>query len=259
MRLACLLLLLVSCTTGTAPAVVRAEPKTNTELEASIEPKLAPLTGEWMEKQGDMTFTPPIGATEARPLIVALHGAGDCPEWSCAEWRDITRAYALVACPHGGPFGKAYAWTSVAEIEERALAAEADARAKYGPYVDPGPPLLVAFSQGARLASILARKHPEHWPVVVLLEGGYDETKWAFGPAFAKGGKRILFACSTYDCAKGYADGARSTTAAKVDARVADLGNLGHHMGPSVRDGMRAQLRWVIRDDERWEAWLESP
>jgi pimeloyl-ACP methyl ester carboxylesterase len=256
MRLACLLLA-VSCTTPAAPTVLaQAEP---THVDIPIDTKLSPLTGEWMEKQGEISFTPPLGATEARPLVVALHGAGDRPEWSCAEWREITGGHALIACPHGGPFGNAYAWTSMAEIEQRALAAEADARAKYGVYVDPGPPLLVAFSQGARLASILARKHPEHWPVVVLLEGGYDETKWAFGPAFAKGGKRILFACSTYDCAKGYADAARSMAAAKVDGRIADFGNLGHHMGLSVRERMRAELRWVVRDDERWEAWLESP
>jgi predicted esterase len=259
MRHACLLVLFVACNHHDLP---RAEPATSAPpapSEPAPPPKLTPLAGEWIEHQGDQWFIPPLGATEARPLVVAVHGAGDRPEWSCAEWRDITSAYAVIACPHGEPFGAGYAWTSVDQLEARVRSAELEARARYGAYVDPGAPILVGFSQGARLVSIVARKHPDHWPVVVMLEGGYDETKWGFGPAFAKGGKRVLFACSTYHCADGFTEGARSSRSAKVDARVADLGNLGHHMGPAVRSGVREQFRWLVRDDERWEAWLESP
>jgi pimeloyl-ACP methyl ester carboxylesterase len=255
-RHACLLLVLVNCTHPEPRARAEAPPA---PIEDAGDAKLAPLAGEWIEHRGDGWFIPPLGATEARPLIVAIHGAGDRPEWACAEWRDITSAYAMITCPHGDAFGAGYAWSSVDQLDARARAAELDARAKYGAYVDPGPPILVGFSQGARLASIVARKHPDHWPVVALVEGGYDETKWGFGPAFAKGGKRVLFACSTWHCADGFRDGERSSIAAKVDARVADLGNFGHHMGTPVRDGLRTQFRWLVRDDERWEAWLESP
>jgi pimeloyl-ACP methyl ester carboxylesterase len=224
-----------------------------------LPPGLAPLEGSPLEKRGDIVFAPPIGATEPRPVVVVLHGAGDRPEWECNAWRVITQGYALVACPHGSPFGDAYAWSSLTELETRALAAEAAAHEHYASYVAAGPAILAGFSQGARLVSVVARKHPDHWPVVIVTEGGYDETKWAFGPAFAKGGKRILFACSTWHCAPGFADAAASSRAAKVDARVADFGNVGHHMGTNVQDHMREELRWLVRDDERWEAWLESP
>jgi pimeloyl-ACP methyl ester carboxylesterase len=252
-----LFLVFVNCTHH---ETARAEPEiVAAPIPEPVTPKLAALTGEWIEHRGDGWFIPPLGATEARPLVVAIHGAGDRPEWACAEWRGITDAYAVITCPHGDAFGAGYAWSSVEQLEERARSAELDARARYGAYVDPGPPILVGFSQGARLASIIARKHPDRWPVVAIVEGGYDETKWGFGAAFAKGGKRVLFACSTWHCAEGFRDGERSSIAAKVDVRVADLGNLGHHMGASVRDGLRTQFRWLVRDDERWESWLESP
>jgi pimeloyl-ACP methyl ester carboxylesterase len=251
-----LAVLVASCTHRDIP---HAEPKMAVVQDEPGEARLEPLGGEWLQTFDDVAVSVPLGATEPRPLVVAAHGAGDRPEWACGEWRGVTDAHSFIACPHGSPFRDAYAWASVEQIEQRLLDAESKARAHFGAYVDPGPAILVGFSQGARLAAVIARRHPEHWPVVALLEDGYDETAWAFGPAFAKGGKRFLFACSTFDCAKGFAAAARSSASATVDARVGDLGNLGHHMGPAVTRGMHPHFRWLVGDDPRWEAWLESP
>jgi pimeloyl-ACP methyl ester carboxylesterase len=259
MRIHVLAVLLVSCTHRESP---HAEPVTlpaSSAIEDPIDPGLAPLGGELVETVDDVKVSVPLGATEPRPLIVAAHGACDRPEWACAGWRGVTDGHAFIACPHGGPLGGGYAWDSLEQIEARVLDAEAKARARFGAYVDPGPIILVGFSQGSRLVSVIARRHPDRYPVVALLEGGYDETTWGFGPAFAKGGKRILFACSTWHCAKGFEAGVKSSQTAHVDARLADLGNLGHHMDARIQKGLHAHWRWLVRDDARWEHWLESP
>lgn len=250
-----MLLLLVACSHAPG-ASVRPEPAARIQEEPEIvvvDAGLAPIAGEWLETLGEVKVSVPLGATSARPLIVAAHGAGDRPEWACSGWRGVTDAYAFIACPHGSPFGDAYAWSSLEQIEQRILDAEQVARARWPSYIDPGPIILVGFSQGARLVSVLARKHPDRWSSVVLLEGGYDETAWAFGPAFAKGGKRIVLACSTWHCAEGFEGGAKSLRDAHVDSRLVDLGNLGHHMGPTVTNGMHEPWRWLVRDDPRWE------
>jgi len=199
----------------------------------------------------------PLGATTQRPVIVAAHGAGDRPEWSCGGWRGVTDAYSFIVCPHGSPFVGAYAWSSIEQLETRARLAEEALRARYGGYVDPGPPILAGFSQGARLSAVVASRHPERYAVVALLEGAWDESA-AVAPAFAKGGRRELLACSTAGCAARFAPGRAALARANVDARLAHLGDFGHHMGPTVTSTMRREWRWLVRDDERWEAWLES-
>src|SRR5262249_55456731 len=52
---------------------------------------------------GEATVSVPLGATEARPLLIALHGNFDRPEWQCGTWRGITHGYPFIVCPRGVP------------------------------------------------------------------------------------------------------------------------------------------------------------
>src|SRR5688572_16707083 len=69
---------------ATTPAVMSSAPPP---------PSLPPLTGaSWLEElplsDGSLAYVaPPVGAREPRPLIVAVHGAGDRANWACGGWR----------------------------------------------------------------------------------------------------------------------------------------------------------------------------
>jgi predicted esterase len=223
---------------------------------------LAPLGGVWLEwltrpDGSRAAVSVPLGATTRRPVIVAAHGAGDRPEWSCGGWRGVTDAYSFIVCPEGSPFGGGFAWSSVEQLDSRARMAEQALREHYSAYVDPGPAVLAAFSQGARLSAVVAARHPKRWARVALLEGGWAESA-AMASGFSGGKGRVLLACSTRGCTGRFARSLAALQRARVDVRFAHLGDFGHHMGPTVTGTMRRQWRWLVRDDERWEAWLEE-
>ena len=73
---------------------------------------LPPLTKAlWFERLdlpcGYVAFVSvPLGATSARPIMVAAHGAGDRSEWACGAWRGVTDAFPFIVCPQGGPDGQ---------------------------------------------------------------------------------------------------------------------------------------------------------
>src|SRR6185369_13260365 len=93
---------------------------------ATLGAELEPLTGvAWIEHLdlpgGHEAFvTPPIGAREPRPLIVAVHGAGDRAEWACGGWRVVASEYAFVVCPQGMKMdAMRFAWDSAQTIRAR--------------------------------------------------------------------------------------------------------------------------------------------
>src|SRR5882724_562183 len=87
-------------------AAIATSPDTGTSqlspLEASAE--VAPL-----EVPGFRTafISIPIGATEARPVVLALHGNFDRPEWQCEVWHAAMKGHPFVVCPRGIPRGDA--------------------------------------------------------------------------------------------------------------------------------------------------------
>jgi poly(3-hydroxybutyrate) depolymerase len=218
---------------------------------------LAPLSGTWIENitlddGSDAFVTPPVGATEARPLVVAIHGAEDHPDWACSEWRTVVDAHAFVVCPHGSPYRTAFVWTSVDQLDKRVMAAISSVRAKYGAYVDPGTVVYAGFSQGATLAPYVVARHASVFPVVALDEGAYASASAA--PAL----KRALLACSTWNCENGFTDGARLLARGGTDVHVAKLGNLGHTMDGRAMAALHQQWKWLVRDDTRWTTWVAA-
>jgi predicted esterase len=218
---------------------------------------LAPLVGTWidtvtLDDGTDAQVAPPLGATTARPLVVAVHGASDRHDWACSEWRVVVDAYAFVVCPHGSPYGTAFAWTSIDQLDKRVMSAVSAVRTKYGAYVDPGPAVYVGFSQGATLAPYVLRHHTDVFPVVALDEGGYTS-------ASVSGGiKRALLACSTGACETDFTDSARALARTGVDVHVAKLGLFGHTMDSRTTSALQTQWKWLVRDDARWSPWLAA-
>ncbi len=107
-------------------------------LPASSAPApLPPLEGVWLEElplaDGSVGYVaPPVGAREPRPLIVAVHGAGDRANWACGGWRLAASGYAFVVCPSGLPMGgERFGWDRGRTIHERVSLALAAVHARY--------------------------------------------------------------------------------------------------------------------------------
>ena len=143
---------------------------TSSSGTASVLPPLSDV--KWVEplplSDGNLAYVmPPIGAREPRPLIVAVHGAGDRPDWACGGWRLGANEYPFVVCPQGLKFDSLrFAWDSASTIASRVRAAMAAARQRFGPYIADGPTIYAGFSQGASLAGSVLLKQPERFPVV---------------------------------------------------------------------------------------------
>jgi len=224
-----------------------------------------PLAAPWIEKlelpEGGVAFvTPPVGAREPRPIVVAIHGAVDDPGLMCSAWRLIADEYPFVVCPGGNPIGppasgRKYVWSSGEQIAKRVHQAIDLVRAHYGSewFVD-GPMTYAAFSQGANMAApLLTREHD--FPRVVFTEGGYhvfEDAKTA--RAFAYGGDgRVLFTCSQPGCAGSFAASRATLESAGVKAKVEYSGPHGHSMPPAVRESIHGELPFLIAGLRGWE------
>jgi predicted esterase len=209
----------------------------------------------------DARVSVPLGATEPRPMVVALHGAGDRPEWACGGWRGASDAYPFVICPSGVPGGApgGFVWGSDGEVEREVRSAIEALRSRFGAYVASGCTLLAGFSQGAiRMTPILARGGP--WcPQAVLCEGAYDAVGKSFARAFfGVGGRRILLACSQPYCAKVFREREPALREAGIEVRTAYSGDHTHNLNAEMVSTLRDAWPWLVQGDPRWASYSRS-
>lgn len=239
-----------------APAARAEEPP------AAAPPALPPLAGTWLERlplegHGPVSVTPPLGATEARPVVVGVHGRGDRPEWACGEWRLVTRSFAFVVCPHGTPkdapegAGLRFADASTTEREIR-LGLDGVHR-RFGSHVASGPLVYAGFSLGAILAPTILTSEKHAYPYAVLAEGGQEKwTRTAIRAWRNVGGTRVLLVCSTRGCEGMTRPLVPRFEAEGIEARFVSAGNVGHLVDQRVIDAIRPEFPWLVRDDPRW-------
>jgi hypothetical protein len=231
------------------------------------EKALPPLSdAQWLERlelgKGAVALVSvPLGAAEPRPVMVAVHGSGDRPDWACGEWRGVTDAYPFIVCPEGSPSrGDRYAWGSSAQIQKIIDLALPALRARFGAYVMDGPMLYAGFSAGVIYGAGVVRRDPSAFPRLMLSEGGYDQLD---DPAFAKafatgGGRRVLLGCSTHgSCITGYGGAKRLLERAGVDVRLNDAGNLGHTLEARVTASLRTDWPWLVEGAKGWEGYVQ--
>lgn len=167
---------------------------------------LPPLRADWLVPLGgehEGVVAPVVGATAARPVVVAVHGAGDRPEWSCGGWRMAAQINSFVVCPRGVAMtAQTFGWASSQQLAERAEIALTQTRERFAAYVSGGPMIYAGFSQGATLAEPFLRANAARFPIAILAEGGYQT---ASSPAFARafrdaGGRRVVLVCGSAGC-----------------------------------------------------------
>lgn len=209
--------------------------------------ELPPLANvSWLEPitlsdGGTAYVAPPVGAREPRPLIVAVHGAGDRAEWACGGWRLAASEYAFVACPQGGKFdAQRFAWDSARTLERRVSATVQAVRARFGGYVADAPPIYVGFSQGATLSE-LALSERAAFSAVALAEGGYELLR---DVAFlrrlrANGSERVLLVCGTKPCFERAHAAAQSFRTAQLELLSAGDARAGHNLNGAMQRALR--------------------
>jgi predicted esterase len=190
---------------------------------------------------------------DSRPLVVAAHGAGGTPEWECDYWTRLTRGQTFVLCLRGTRINPqaGYYFRDHRALDAELTAALTAAHREF-PRILPGSGMYVGFSQGASMGSLIVGKHANELPYAVLIEG-FERWNVALGRAFARrGGKAVLFACGTRDCAKAADVSARALLQAGPRARAAFAPGAGHTPTGQVEALAAANLSWLVTGDAAW-------
>jgi predicted esterase len=238
------------------PPAMRGESRPATGAELQLQPPqpraatVAAGTTRALEIPG---FLPAVlfvpQGRDARPLVVAAHGAGGAPEWECEYWRRLTADERFVLCLRGTSLGKSggYYYRNEHALEAELVAAERAARAEE-PRISPHAGLYAGFSQGASMGSAMIARHGGAFPSLALIEG-YEGWNIARARSFARsGGQRILFACGTSACNARATDSARWLEKGGVEARVEYAAGAGHTPLAGVMVRVEQALPWLLGD-----------
>lgn len=201
----------------------------------------------------------PISTTRPRPIVVALHGNYDRPEWQCGVWKEVVRERAFVLCPRGVPRRGAPAaadrweYSSARAMKSEVEASLAALRLRFAEFVAEGPLLFIGFSLGAGYGAPLVQAAPELYPRAVFIEGG--ASAWSVGTAkrFAKGGgKKLLLACGQAGCLGQVKQLGPALTRAGLDTRVGGNASAGHTYDGPVAQVVSDNWDWLTADDARF-------
>lgn len=257
-------------TRDAAPLTDAASPALATPAAAIA--ALQPLTAEGPSIQlavsgfRDAVVSVPLGARTPRPILVALHGNFDRPEWQCETWRDITKGYSFVLCPRGIPRrdvpaqSDCWEYGSMDQTDRELEAGLLALRDRFGQYIAAGPVLFTGFSLGAILGVGILKRHPGKYGPIVFSEGGNEGWSMAtvkkIVPQTDDAGTflplRLLYACGQTDClSKSKATG-KLIERAGGQVRVVSGGNVGHMYDGPVAQAIANEWQWLIQDDPRW-------
>jgi dienelactone hydrolase len=221
----------------------------------------APLLSLAVAGFGDAIVSVPVGTTRKRPVLVAVHGNYDRPEWQCQVWRAIVGDRGFVLCPRGVPRKDSPSEDDIRFTFESGVkvAAELDADraalvARFPDWVDDGPIVYTGFSLGAITGVAYLLRDPAAAPRAVLTEGSHDRWTFAAAQTFAsKGGQRVLFACGQPSCVSISRSVAKLLNAKKVESRVVHGEGVGHGYDGKVADAIASELEWLLEGDPRWD------
>jgi predicted esterase len=249
---------LPAATAAAAPSVPAAA--VPTAPSAATSNALPPLSANWLEPlplaDGDLAYvTPPVGAREPRPLMVAVHGAGDRPDWACGGWRLGANEYPFVVCPQGLKFdSQRFAWDSPSTIARRVQAAIDAVRARFGPYIADGPTIYAGFSQGATMAGTALLEQRDRFPVVALAEGGYNLLRdQAFLQKLRSAGTtRLMIVCGSPACFATAHSVQGGLERAGIEAFTAGDAQSGHNLNERMQIALRAALPQLTSGLPNW-------
>lgn len=225
--------------------------------------RLPPLQANWLEALsldggGVAYVTPPVGTREERPLMVAVHGAGDRPEWACGGWRLAASEYAFVVCPRGLPMGgDRFAWDQPTTIQKAVARSVAAARSQFGAYIAHGPTIYVGFSQGATLAARALLDDNAAYARVALAEGGYGLLRDArfLNQLKAHGTERALLVCGSAACFTTARSAEPALRRAGLDPQVTGDPAAGHNLNERMQVALKATWPSFVEGLPNWSSF----
>lgn len=201
----------------------------------------------------------PLGAREPRPIMLALHGGSDRPEWACNAWRGVVNAYPFLVCPRGaGGNEQALGWIALADTKIRVARAIAATKKIFGKWIREDVPIVIAgFSMGGTQTALLAQSEPQVYRRVVLVESNYNlDPALAFARPWAQGGgERAIFGCTTGGCEVPYRKAAANVGAQKRPARLNIAPTRDHGLWEDVVRSLRRDWPWIVEETQGWETY----
>lgn len=220
---------------------------------------LPPLNADsWLVELTVSGFAPasvsvPLGAREPRPVLIALHGASDRPEWQCGTWTGITRARGFVLCPRGvarKEEPERFGWASNEQVEKELRAALAALKARFGRHVAGGPVVLAAFDSGVPPAIAIAKQEPSFFSRLVLVGVGPDLVNAGVAGVLAKGGgRRVMLVCSDPACKRDAERYDLFIHSAGIENKLVDAGDFGRLLDGRVSKAIESELPWLVNGD----------
>jgi len=238
--------------------------RSRAERKAAGPTYLSPLKADnWLielvvEGFGTASVSVPLGATSPRPVLIALHGQADRPEWQCGTWRGVTDAFPFVVCPRGRAVPGSrhpvvYTYEGSRAVAKELRGALEALKKRFDGYVAPSPVVLAGFSLGASYALELAKEEPSFFARVVLIEGGASGWTSALATLFAqRGGQRVVFVCGQEACRTQAERAKLWTERAGADAELIVPGAFGHVWDGRMAAGVKAKWSSVVAGDDRW-------
>lgn len=205
--------------------------------------RLAPLIAKsWLVDLdvpgfGSAKLAVPVGARQPRPIVIALHGSADRPEWACGAYRGIVGGKPFVLCPRGvkrkdlSASDDRYTFGSADDTSRELRAALTALKSEYGAYVAAGPVTLAGFELGADHAAQIALQEPSFFSRLVLVAASKEAWPSSVASLFGRqGGELVLFASGAArqsDAAWQAALTRRGGAEARVVLLLGDLPDLG--------------------------------
>jgi hypothetical protein len=251
---------LVLLALASAMAGCRRSSSSRTAPSASAKALLSPLASQsWILPLAAPGFAAaqlalPLGARSPRPLLVALHGDDDRPEWLCGSYHHIVRSRAFVLCPTGFARGDRFTLGSTLVTKNELRALLPALKARYGPYLAKGSVVLAALGPSVPQALEIALEEPSFFSRLVLIDGSLERLTLGVVQRFASaGGKSVLVVCSAGSpCRAGAAEHLRSLERAGVETRL-----LAPEKGSGLDGEITALLTnewpWFVRQEPRWQ------
>jgi hypothetical protein len=243
-----------------APAGCRRSSSSKTAPSASAKLSLAPLREKsWLSPLGAPGFAPaklalPLGTKSPRPLLVALHGDDDRPEWLCGTYHHVVRSRAFVLCPTGLARGERFTLGSTLVTKNELRALLPALKARYGPYLAKGSIVLAALGPSVPQALEIALEEPSFFSRLVLVDGSLEGLTQGVVERFATaGGKSVLVVCSPGSpCRTGAAEHLRSFERAGVETRLL-APEKGSGLDGEITALLTKEWPWFVREEPRWQ------
>lgn len=201
----------------------------------------------------------PVSTTRPRPIVLALHGNFDRPEWQCSVWDKVVRERAFVLCPRGIPrrdsprSADRWEYASARAMKNEIEAAVGALRTRFKDFVADGPRVFLGFSLGAGYGAQLVQGQPDVYPRAVFIEGGVSAWSVSAAKRFVKGGgERLILACGQAGCLTQVNRLGPELTRAGLATEVGGNAHAGHTYDGPVAQAIADKWPWFIEGDARF-------